>query len=51
VAAGPGWVSVGCLQLPPHEMAAGCSLPPLQKAVGVFGFFFFFVFQLVILIL
>jgi hypothetical protein len=27
-------------QLPPIEMAVSCSLPPLQKAVGVFVFFF-----------
>jgi hypothetical protein len=43
-----GW-RLAAWQLPPHEMAAACSQPPLQNAVGVFGFvsFFFFVFFLV----
>jgi hypothetical protein len=27
--------------VPPIESAAACSLPPLQKTVGVFGFFLF----------
>jgi hypothetical protein len=42
-------MAAGCQQLPPLETAIACSLPPLQKAVGVFSFFHFCFWFLVLL--
>jgi hypothetical protein len=43
-----GWRLAG-RQLPPTKTTISCSLLPFQTAVGVFGFFIFFVFGFLVL--